>query len=143
MYGKSPTLGRGDDGHMEVKANHGSKQPSKADQEVGGTEGVISHEHRHRSERRELHQRHLREHMEIHHKHETEHELHEHGGHGEKVEMHARHHQEMVSMHEQHENEHKEMLARHDHEGGTESRGEHEKGGEKLIEKTENDKKED
>lgn len=140
MYGKSPTMKRGEHGHMEV--SHNANKPSKADETASGTEGVLSPEMRHTGERGEMHMRHMREHMEMQHKHETEHLLHEHGGHGEKGEMHSRHHQELVAMHERHEGEDDEMAKRHSSESSSGAAGEGEKGGAQLIEKTEQDKKE-
>lgn len=116
MYKDSPSLGRGEEGHMEVtrkKEHHMEKHGGTA-----GTEEAIPHHVRHAHERHAMHAKHVHEKMQMHGRHEHEHAMSDHGGH-DKGEMHSRHHAEHEVMNKQHEKEMGDMQARHESEGGS------------------------
>ena len=124
MYDKSPRLGRGESGDMEItrKSRTDMEQDAgAAGAERGGGAEAIPHHVRHAQERNAMHGKHVHEKMQMHHRHEHEHAMHDHAGHGEKHEMHARHHAEHEAMHKQQEKEMQDMMSRHESEGGAEA----------------------
>jgi len=120
MYGKSPTMKRGESGDMEI-VKHEKKAPEAgaegAMQGKDGTEALPSHV-RHAHERRELKHQHMSEHHAIHHRHQIEHSHHDEGGHGGKEKLHERHARELSELHDKHHKEHKTMYKRHEKELG-------------------------
>lgn len=119
MYKDSPTMGRNDDGDMEVTRKKSAVSGDHMEKHGGtaGTEEAIPHHVRHAHERHEMKHKHLHQHMQMHSRHEHEHAMADHHGH-DKAEMHGRHHAEMTATHKQHEKEMADMHSRHESEGG-------------------------
>ena len=97
MYGKSPSLKRGESGEVEVE--HHVKKEHEA-----GADGAIREGES--KEAMPAHVRHAQERRHMHERHETEHALHDYAHEGEdKHEMHGRHEKEIADMHKRHEKE--------------------------------------
>jgi hypothetical protein len=104
MYGRSPSLERGEDGEMSVSRKKEADEPEK------GTEGAI----REGGGKSPPHVRHVLERHDMHARHEHEHASHDYHEHGDKEDMHSRHEHEAKAMHTRHE---KEMDEHEDRDG--------------------------
>ena len=96
MYGKSPTMKRGEDGDMEISR-------IEKDSKKAGNDETMKETDNH--EVMPAHVRHVKERHDMHSRHEHEHAMHDAKGHKDKEDMHGRHEKEMKEMHNRHEKE--------------------------------------
>ena len=96
MYGKSPTMKRGEDGDMEIS------RIEKDSKKAGGDEALKETDNK---DAMETHVRHLKERHDMHSRHEHEHAMHDVAGKTDKKLVHQRHEKEMKEMHSRHEKE--------------------------------------